>query len=147
MGQWPPGTPWQWHIPGLCYGEVMETTRSWTKSFAWSWNTCSATTYDAQDILTHELRDIGSDWWPLHDGLWEQHDVRIRFERWDQKKTHWTDGDIAGLIRSISDPLLRRKFLTKKITGLNHLGGGRRREPSQEFGSTADIYVDICWDR
>ncbi len=36
-------------------GVVVDVDTIFNSKFAWTWNTCSASAYDAQDILTHEL--------------------------------------------------------------------------------------------
>jgi hypothetical protein len=77
-------------------GEVAENDTIMNKKFAWSWNMCSTKSYDAQNILTHEL----GHWLGLNDHYKEAYVNNTMYgygSTAENKKDTLTAGDIAGI--------------------------------------------------
>ncbi|MFA6383482.1 MAG: matrixin family metalloprotease [Parcubacteria group bacterium] len=77
-------------------GVVAENDTIMNKKFAWSWNMCSAKSYDAQNILTHEL----GHWFGLTDHYKVNYDDNTMYGYGsvaENKKDTLTSGDIIGL--------------------------------------------------
>ena len=92
-----------WYYPST--GLVAETDTIMNLKFPWSWtpydakNLCAdANSYDAQDILTHEL----GHWMGLDDEYAPEYKDNTMFgygSKWEVKKDTLTSGDITGINR------------------------------------------------
>lgn len=77
-------------------GEVADVDTIMNQKFAWSWNSCSTNSYDAQDILTHEL----GHWVGLGDhytGEYVNNTMYGYGARGETLKNTLTTGDVAGV--------------------------------------------------
>lgn len=76
-------------------GLAVETDTIMNKKFKWSWNACTTSTYDAQNILTHEL----GHWMGLNDeysGGFTENTMYGYGATAETKKDTLTVGDILG---------------------------------------------------
>lgn len=79
-------------------GAVVENDTIMNKKFPWSWNMCSTKSYDAQNILTHEL----GHWLGLIDHYTPAYDDNTMYgygSRAENKKDTLTNGDILGILK------------------------------------------------
>lgn len=77
---------------------VVENDTIMNKKFAWSRDMCSAKSYDAQNILTHEL----GHWLGLTDHYTADYDDNTMYgygSTAEDKKNTLTNGDITGLLK------------------------------------------------
>lgn len=77
-------------------GIAVESDTILNQKLPWSWNECTASTYDAQNILTHEL----GHWFGLNDHYTSDYKENTMFgygAKGETKKDTLTQGDIDGI--------------------------------------------------